>query len=75
MRNLYLKIFFAARGFTSSNINASRSTLKLSHLDTNLNLGSKRISTTLSTDAINVPQTFGYVTSDTPSTFIIQGTQ
>ncbi|KYN06038.1 hypothetical protein ALC62_03038, partial [Cyphomyrmex costatus] len=62
-----------ARGFTSSNIYASRSTLKLSHLDTNLNLGSKRISTTLSTDALNVPQTFGYVASDTPSTFIIQG--
>ncbi|KYM83201.1 hypothetical protein ALC53_06469, partial [Atta colombica] len=62
-----------ARGFTSSNIYASHSTLKLPHLDTNLNLGSKQISTTLSTDAINVPQTFGYVASNAPSTFIIEG--
>lgn len=56
-------------------MNASRSTLKLSHLDTDLNLGSKRIATTLSADAINVPQTFGYVASDAPATFIIQGNE
>ncbi|XP_011693850.1 PREDICTED: uncharacterized protein LOC105453515 isoform X2 [Wasmannia auropunctata] len=62
-----------ARGFTSSNVHASRSTLNLSLLDTHLNLGSKHISTTLSADAIDVPQTFGYVASDAPSTFIIQG--
>lgn len=40
-----------------------------------LNLGSKRIATTLSADAINIPQTFGYVASDAPATFIVQGTQ
>ncbi|XP_024888654.1 uncharacterized protein LOC112465371 isoform X2 [Temnothorax curvispinosus] len=62
-----------ARGFMSNNVHASHSTLKLSHLDTHLNLGSKRISTTLSAEAINVPQTFGYVASDAPSTFIVQG--
>ncbi|XP_011155669.2 uncharacterized protein LOC105193044 isoform X3 [Solenopsis invicta] len=62
-----------ARGFKSNNVYASQSTLKLSQLDTPLNLGSKHISGTLITDAINVPQTFGYVASDAPSTFIIQG--
>ncbi|XP_077278366.1 uncharacterized protein LOC143906276 isoform X2 [Temnothorax americanus] len=62
-----------ARGFISNNVHASHSTLKLSHLDTHLNLGSKRISTTLSAEAINVPQTFGYVASDAPATFIVQG--
>ncbi|XP_011870378.1 PREDICTED: uncharacterized protein LOC105563408 isoform X2 [Vollenhovia emeryi] len=62
-----------ARGFTSSNVHASRSTLKLSHLDSHLNLGPKRISTILSADAISVPQTFGYVASETPATFTIRG--
>ncbi|GAB1868165.1 Closca [Camponotus japonicus] len=62
-----------ANGFTSSHIYASRSTLNLSHLDAHLNLHSKQISTTLKTDGINVPQTFGYIASDVPSTFVVQG--
>ncbi|XP_072746368.1 uncharacterized protein [Anoplolepis gracilipes] len=62
-----------ANGFTSNHVYASHSTLNLSHLDTHLNFQSKRISTTLKTDGINVPQTFGYVANDIPSTFIIQG--
>ncbi|XP_012532717.1 uncharacterized protein LOC105834630 [Monomorium pharaonis] len=62
-----------ARGFTSDNVHTSSSTLKFSHLDTPLNLGSKLIATTLTADAIYVPQTFGYVASDAPSTFIIEG--
>ncbi|KAL0105372.1 hypothetical protein PUN28_016792 [Cardiocondyla obscurior] len=62
-----------AHGFTSNNVHATRSSLNLSHLDSPLNLGSKRISTTLSADAISFPQTFGYVANDAPATFIING--
>lgn len=69
-----LSFFLTANDFASSHICASRSTLNLSHLDTHPNLHSKQISTTLKTDGINIPQTFGYVASDTPSKFIVQGT-
>ncbi|KAM0726481.1 hypothetical protein ACS0PU_007665 [Formica fusca] len=62
-----------ANGFTSNHIYASRSTLNFSYLDAHPNLNSKQISTTLKTAGINVPQTFGYVASDIPSTFVIQG--
>ncbi|XP_070162269.1 uncharacterized protein [Polyergus mexicanus] len=62
-----------ANGFTSNHIYVSRSTLNFSHLDAQFNLHSKQISTTLKTAGINVPQTFGYVASDIPSTFVIQG--
>lgn len=71
---IHLFFFLTANGFTSSHIYASRSTLNLSHLDAHLNLHSKQISTTLKTDGINVPQTFGYIASDVPSTFVVQGT-
>ncbi|KAL6265402.1 hypothetical protein P5V15_002198 [Pogonomyrmex californicus] len=62
-----------AHGFISDHVYASRSTLKFPHLGAYLNLHSKQIATTLSTDEINVPQTFGYIANDMPSTFIIQG--
>jgi len=57
----------------SDHIYASHSTLNLSYLDADLNLHSKRISTTLETNAINIPQTFDYLASNISSTFIIQG--
>lgn len=69
-----LSFFLTVNDFASSHIYASRSTLNLSHLDAHPNLHSKKISTTLKTDGINVSQTFGYVASDIPSTFIVQGT-
>ncbi|RLU23456.1 hypothetical protein DMN91_003660 [Ooceraea biroi] len=62
-----------AHGFTSDHVHASHSTLNLSHLDAHSNLQSKRISTTLETNAINIPQSFGYPASNIPSTFVIQG--
>ncbi|XP_029165434.1 uncharacterized protein LOC114936425 [Nylanderia fulva] len=62
-----------ANGFTSNHIYASRSTLNLSNLNAHPDLHSKQIATTLETDGINVPQTFDYIASDIPSTFIIQG--
>ncbi|XP_019699980.1 uncharacterized protein LOC105189727 [Harpegnathos saltator] len=63
-----------AHGFTSNHTHAFRSTLNLPHIDVHLNLHSKRISDTLETSMMNVPQTFGYVTSNASSTFIIEGT-
>ncbi|XP_012224336.2 uncharacterized protein clos [Linepithema humile] len=60
-------------GFTSNHIYASHLPLNLSPADAHFNLNSKRISTTLETNAINVPQTFGYFASDVPQTFIVQG--
>lgn len=75
IKNLIFLFIFTptANGFTSNHIYASRSTLNFSHLDAHPNLHSKQISTTLKTVGINVPQTFGYIASDIPSTFVIQG--
>lgn len=64
---------FTAYGFASNYTHASRSTLNSSYIG--LNLHSKRISSTLETSAINVPQTFGYVATNVSLTFVIEGTQ
>ncbi|XP_020292032.1 uncharacterized protein LOC109858817 [Pseudomyrmex gracilis] len=61
-----------ANNFTSNYVSALRSTLDFSYFDAPLHLRSKRISTTLETNAINVPATYSFA-SDVPSTFIVQG--